>query len=188
MGFADVQPPNTSDGDDGDGSHISLDTDYNFSLPVFCFVLFCFVLFYFLLPYVGQTGLQCASCSCFLSVASITDTQNCVPWRMDSILTEISIFMYAYSEHSQPFLGLVYECGISVYWVIPGMSFTFLSYEIRTDSALIAQNNFLKQYSVSPLRAASGDRDVYSLTDIARASVNMANLRNIICKRLSLSA
>lgn len=156
MGFADVQPPNTSDGDDGDRSHISLGTDYNFSLPVFCFVLSCFILFYFilfyfLLPYVGQTGLQCASCSCFLSVASITDTQNCVPWRMDSILTEISIFMYTCSEHSQPFLGLVYECGISVYWVIPGMNFTFLSYEIRTDSALIAQNNFLKQYGVSPL-------------------------------------
>lgn len=118
---------------------------------LFCLVLFCFILFYFLLPYVGQTGLQCASCSCFLSVANITDTQNCVPWRMDSILTEISIFMYTCSEHSQPFLGLVYECGISVYWVIPGMNFTFLSYEIRTDSALIAQNNFLKQYGVSPL-------------------------------------
>lgn len=53
MGFADVQLPNTSDGDDGDGNHISLGTDYNFSLPVLCFVLsyflFCFILFYFIL-------------------------------------------------------------------------------------------------------------------------------------------
>lgn len=41
------------------------------------------------------------------------------------ILTEISIFIYKRREHLQPFLGSIYECGISVYWDILGMSFTF---------------------------------------------------------------